>query len=246
MKKSIEISGSAKKVYLDFQLVVYLIPKEIIEALYNPNTVMSNLSELSKNDNRKKLNSIISSETGNIANACLDGLIPLLPVGSIVKSFIQSGIAIRDYFFLRKLNTFLFSINTDDISDEEIDGFFKSLENNKEKVEEYLLGLLISVESEDKALLMGYIYKAAVKGRINHIQMLRLCSIINRSFVFDLKALHEFEEESENESIEAMNLINLGLIDNYIGGYWKNVPTVQLNEIGLILLDILKSEEWFN
>lgn len=207
---------------------------------------MSNLSELSKNDNRKKLNSIISSETGNIANACLDGLIPLLPVGSIVKSFIQSGIAIRDYFFLRKLNTFLFSINTDDISDEEIDGFFKSLENNKEKVEEYLLGLLISVESEDKALLMGYIYKAAVKGRINHIQMLRLCSIINRSFVFDLKALHEFEEESENESIEAMNLINLGLIDNYIGGYWKNVPTVQLNEIGLILLDILKSEEWFN
>lgn len=108
------------------------------------------------------------------------------------------------------------------------------------------MGLLISVESEDKALLMGYIYKAAVKGRINHIQMLRLCSIINRSFVFDLKALHEFEEESENESIEAMNLINLGLIDNYIGGYWKNVPTVQLNEIGLILLDILKSEEWFN
>lgn len=207
---------------------------------------MNNLSELSKNDNRKKLNSIVLSETGNIANAYLDSLIQLLPVGSIAKSFIQSGIAIRDYFFLKKLNTFLFSINTADISDEEIDGFFKTLENKKEKVEEYILGLLISVESEDKALLMGHIYKAAVKGRINHVQMLRLCSIINRSFVYDLKALPEFEEESENDSIEAMNLINLGLIDNYIGGYWKGNPTLQLNETGLILLDILKREEWFN
>ena len=207
---------------------------------------MNNLSELSKNENRKKLKSIVLSETGNVANACLDGVISLLPVGSIAKSFIQSGISIRDYFFLKKLNTFLFSINTDDISDEEIDGFFKTLENKKEQVEEYLLGLLISIESEEKALLMGYIYKAAVKGRINHIQMLRLCSIINRSFVYDLKTLPEFEEESENEYIEAMNLINLGLIDNYIGGYWKNNPTIQLNETGLMLLDILKSEEWFN
>lgn len=207
---------------------------------------MNNLLELSKNDNRKKLNSIVLSETGNIAIAGLDGLIPLLPVGSIAKTFFKSGIAFRDYFFLKKLNTFLFSINTDDISDEEIDGFFKKLENKKEEVEKYLLGLLISVESEDKALLMGYIYKAAVKGSINHMQMLRLCSIINRSFVYDLKALPEFEEESENDSIEAMNLINLGLIDNYIGGYWKDNPTLQLNETGLILLDILKSEEWFN
>ena len=207
---------------------------------------MNNLSELSKNENRKKLKSIVLSETGNVANACLDGVISLLPVGSIAKSFIQSGISIRDYFFLKKLNTFLFSINTDDISDEEIDGFFKTLENKKEQVEEYLLGLLISIESEEKALLMGYIYKAAVKGRINHIQMLRLCSIINRSFVYDLKTLPEFEEESENEYIEAMNLINLGLIDNYIGGYWKNNPTIQLNETALMLLDILKSEEWFN
>lgn len=207
---------------------------------------MNNLSELSKNDNRKKLNSIVLSETGNVANAYLDSLIPLLPVGSIAKSFIQSGIAIRDYFFLKKLNTFLFSINIDDISDEEIDSFFKTLENKKEKVEEYILGLLISVESEDKALLMGYIYKAAVKARIDHIKMLRLCSILNHSFIYDLKALPEFEEESENDSIEAMNLINLGLIDNYIGGYWKGKPTLQLNELGLILLDILKREEWFN
>ena len=92
---------------------------------------MNNLSELSKNDNRKKLNSIVLSETGNVANAYLDSLIPLLPVGSIAKSFIQSGISIRDYFFLKKLNTFLFSINIDDISDEEIDSFFKTMEIKK-------------------------------------------------------------------------------------------------------------------
>lgn len=205
---------------------------------------MNNLSELSKNDNRKKLNSIVLSETGNVANACLDGLIPLLPIGSIAKSFIQSGIAIRDYFFLKKLNTFLFSINTADISDEEIDDFFKKLENKKDEVEEYLLGLLISVESEDKALLMGYIYKAAVKGSINHMQMLRLCSIINRSFVYDLKAMTDYEDESETYSIEAINLINLGLIDNYVGGLWKSHPTIKLNETGLLLLNILKNEHW--
>lgn len=207
---------------------------------------MNNLSELSKKSNRNILNKLVSSEVGNVTTATLDSLIPLLPIGSITKSISLSGIAIRDYFFIKKLNTFLFSVNTEDVSDKEIDDFFKKIDDKREKVEEYLLGLLISVESEDKALIIGFIYKAAVKGIIDYVQMLRLCSVINRSFIYDLKAMPEYEEESENDSIEAMGLINLGLIDNYMGGIWKNRPTYQLNETGLVLLNILKGENWFS
>ena len=54
----------------------------------------------------------------------------------------------------------------------------------------------------------------------------------------------KYEDASTIYSIEAMNLINLGLIDNYVGGIWKNEPTYELNETGILLLSILKKENW--
>lgn len=199
---------------------------------------MTGLLELSKSRNRKNLNQALRSHTGEVIPSVLDSIIPILPLGTIIKSVIKSRGAFNDYFFINKLNSFLFPLNSEELSDDELDEFFKSLNDDKQKVEEYMIGLLINAESMDKTLIMGYIYKAAVRKEINYIEMLRLCSIINHSFIYDLKAMTKYEDASTIYSIEAMNLINLGLIDNYVGGIWKNEPTYELNETGILLLSI--------
>lgn len=46
-------------------------------------------------------------------------------------------------------------------------------------------------------------------------------------------------------SIAANEFINLGLINNEVGGGWINESTWHLNKIGLLLCDILEEEGWF-
>ena len=136
-------------------------------------------------------------------------------------------------------------MDNSNVNDDEIEDFFESLGKDNEKITEYLIGLLNNAESGDKTLIMGFIYKAAVKKQISHLEMLRLCSIIDRCFIPDLRKLPLFKTPTEGNSIEAMNFINLGLIDTYVGGIWKNDDTVTLNHTGLKLLQILNSEHWF-
>lgn len=50
----------------------------------------------------------------------------------------------------------------------------------------------------------------------------------------------------ENLRKMARNFINLGLIDNYVGGVWKDMPSFQLNNLGHRLYDILNRNNWFD
>lgn len=113
------------------------------------------------------------------------------------------------------------------------------------RIHEYLLNLLNSAESEDKAKVMGYIYVTAITRQIDADMMLRLCSIVNSAYLHDLYELPKYIQPSEDGSIAANNFISWGLIDNYVGGSWVNKPTYQLNEVGKILHDILEKNGWF-
>lgn len=75
---------------------------------------------------------------------------------------------------------------------------------------------------------------------------LRLSSIVDRGFLEDLKQLPlYYQKDVEDISIEANNFIGLGLIDNYVGGIWKNAPTCTLNEVSEQLYEILDKYNWF-
>jgi len=93
---------------------------------------------------------------------------------------------------------------------------------------------------------MGMIYKARLLDKIDNDTMLRLCFIVNKSFFLDLKKLPDYVEDKTQDTIAAYNFINLGLIDNFVGGYWKDEPSWVLNQTGRILHDILKSNGWFD
>lgn len=78
---------------------------------------------------------------------------------------------------------------------------------------------------------------------------LRLCSIVDRSFVFDLRALPKYEVEnkgSDDNPIIVNAFMNLGLIDNEIdNGAWGNRTIIELNEVGQTLHRILNQNGWY-
>lgn len=142
----------------------------------------------------------------------------IVPAGSLVKASVEVYSAYRIGHLEQKLNKFLETIQSGDTTREEIEEFLEGLEDKKEYVSDYLQGLLINAETAEKTKLFAYIYKAAVKKEIDHDTMLKLCSIVNNSYIFDLKLLPDYCESNEDLIEEANPLINLGLINNYIGG----------------------------
>jgi len=188
---------------------------------------------------RELFNSPAADLSGNILDA-LQGI----PFGGIVVSAYRTGISISDFLLFKKFASFLNPMNG---KENEINVYLGRLSPIKQrKLGEYLLSLLLKSDSEEKARIMGFVFKAAVKKHITHEMMLRLVSIVERSFVADLKTLPIYKTDCEFFTTATNELINLGLIDNEIGGFWKNQPTVHLNEVGKCLLNILSDERWFD
>lgn len=165
-------------------------------------------------------------------------------VGALVKLG-KVGISFRDWQFTRRLARFL--IEADDIEEQKKIAFYSSLsEKDNERISSYLLNLLNAAEEDDKAVLIGQIYRARLMGEIDNDQMLRLCSIVTRAFVADLQKLPDYLEENKNVTLEAQSFINLGLIDNFLGGYWKGDESCSLNDTGILLHKIMEKSGWFD
>ena len=100
-----------------------------------------------------------------------------------------------DYCFVRKLHYFL-------AESENID---------PEKKERFLL---YTADEDDKATLMGKIYRSRLMGDIDDEMMLRLCSVVNRAFLADLEHLEEFANENDSDDYIRDNLNALGLLQD--------------------------------
>lgn len=174
-------------------------------------------------------------------------LIPFVPVGTILKDSLKIVSSYRDFRFFKKLDQFLNPTKESEDFKGKVEVYLNHLsDNERQKLVDYLMGLLDGCESDDKTLIMGYIYKASVLKNIDHRTMLRLCSIIRSMFISDLKCLPLYVNECEEDTIETQSFVNLGLIDNEPGGRWINKPTYELNELGMILYEILTEENYFS
>lgn len=164
-------------------------------------------------------------------------------IGSLIKLG-RIGSRFQELHFIRKLAKFL--EKGENIPEKAKEEFLNSLTlKRRKKLYEYLTHYLLRAEDDAKADIMGYVYKERVYGRIDDEMFLRLCSIVNRAFVFDLIALPKYVEKNTADSIVANNLINWGLIDNFVGGFWVDEPSYELNEIGQTLHRILDSNGWY-
>lgn len=168
--------------------------------------------------------------------------IPVL--GSILKLG-KLGLNYIDFLFIKKIGMFL--EQSESVNEEEKQKFLDKLNpNDNKRISSFLLHLLYTSEEDEKAKIMGMIYKSRLLNEIDNEMMLRLCSIVYKSFLPDLKKLPLYKEQNKEDSIEANNFINLGLIDNFIGGVWVDVPSWKLNDIGNKLYEILNQNKWFD
>jgi hypothetical protein len=189
-----------------------------------------------------KLNEMVESPSAAIGASLLD-VVSGVPLGTILVNVYKIGVGIDDFLIVKKLSTFLSSMKN---MEEEANEYLDSLPPEKRhKVGEFMLNSLCKAESSDKAQILGFIFKACVGKRIGMEMMLRLTSIVNKAFILDLVHLPEYKESSAVYSIAANEFINLGLMDNEVGGVWRNEPTWELNDIGLTLCKILEDEGWF-
>ena len=164
-------------------------------------------------------------------------------IGSVIKLG-RIGCKYYELFFIRKLAKFL--EKETEISEIEKEEFLNSLgPKQRKRIHEYLTHYLLHAEDAAKADIMGYIYKERVRMAIDNKMFLRLCSIIDKAFLFDLRVLPKYIKKTTEDSIEANNFINLGLIDNFVGGYWTNDSSYKLNEVGIALHQILEKNRWY-
>ena len=162
----------------------------------------------------------------------------MLKLGKVAVNYIE-------WRYVNKLSKFLES--SKEIEEDVVNKYISSLiQEDYDRISNFLKHLLYTSEEDEKARVMGMIYKARLLDKIDDNMMLRLCSIINNSFLFDLKKIPMYVVRTNVGSLEATNFINWGLIDNYVGGIWKDEPTYELNEVGNILFEILNSEKWFD
>lgn len=179
-----------------------------------------------------------------ITTEIIDSMSNMPILGSFIK-LCKIGFNTRDWYFINKLSIFL--KQSQNVDEEKKIKFLNNLtENDNKRISSYLINLLYASEEEDKAQLMGMIYKARLLNKIDNDMMLRLCSIIYKSFLPDLKKLPLYKEQSNKDSIEANNFINLGLINNFVGGIWVDEPSWKLNDIGNQLYEILNQNKWFD
>lgn len=180
----------------------------------------------------------------NVLSQIIDSYQDIPILGPILKLG-KLGLNYIDYLFMKKLGMFLEQSKS--INEEKKLNFIDNLSpNDNKRISSYLIHLLYTSEEEDKAKIMGMIYKARLLNEIDNDMMLRLCSIVYKSFLPDLKKLPFYKEQNVEDSIEANNFINLGLINNFVGGIWVDEPSWKLNEIGNQLYEILNQNKWFD
>ena len=170
-------------------------------------------------------------------------------IGSLFKLG-KVAVNYMDYRFVRKLHFFL--EQSESIEPEKKIEFLDSLsEPDNKRISGYLTQLLYSSEEDAKASLMGKIYRSRLLGEIDNDMMLRLCSIVNKTFLPDLDHLAEYVEDNDSYDYIRDNLNSLGLLRDLGGVYqkddgeWKGMgfgPAIhRLNDIGKELLRIKES-----
>ncbi len=165
-------------------------------------------------------------------------------VGSLLKLG-ALGNKYFEYRFIKKVSKFL--KKDMDIPRDEKQKFLEKLTKaDRKRISDYIMQYLLRAEDDEKAELMGFVYEECVYDRIDNKAFLRLCSIIDRAFLYDLRELPKYVEPNTEEDEAVNELVNLGLIDNFQGGVWVNEPSYLLNSVGVQLHDILHKNNWFD
>ena len=142
-----------------------------------------------------------------------DGLLRDVPVVSTICALLKGAKSIRDRLFFRRVVSFLQPLA--DIPANERRAFVHELHKrgNPEEAAEILLNIVDKVDSSSKAYLLGKLLRAAILREIDIDTMLRVTSMVERSYGPDLALLPSAETGLGIDVRIAENLATIGLMD---------------------------------
>lgn len=197
--------------------------------------------------NKGSIDKLVETEIDTFGEIIKEGK-DLPYIDKIIK-FCKVGFGILNIWHLRKIARFI--KGSESVSDEEKDKYLSSLDKkDKKRISGYLTNLLYLSEDEEKAAIMGLVYAARVRNRITNEDMLRLCSDVNKVFVFDLKLLAKYKAPCDYIDFTTDNLYAGGLLelmssaeetkgkDGFLG-MAIGMRKYRLNKMGEILFAIL-------
>lgn len=176
----------------------------------NNNDLNSDATELLKNKKQSDLLSTIKYEAFN--EVLFENLATQIPVVALMVGLGKAGVAVKDYLFLKKLASFLYKLQDIDESDriEEI----SKIELNPDYrtgVGEKIVYIIDRCEDDEKAGVVGELFKAYLKSEIDYDDFLRMVSSVEKLLLEDLK--YFVNSSFEYDVSEAGDLIGAGLLN---------------------------------
>lgn len=142
-----------------------------------------------------------------------EGVLKELPIISTMIGLWRTGVAIRDFIFIRKLLKFLEELS--EVPRQERIEMIERLEKDtdyRDKVGEEIVLLLDRLDSVEKAKFTGRAFSAYCKGYIDVDTLRRINYAIDRVLLRDLSELNKFSSDPGSvKPATLQNFINAGL-----------------------------------
>lgn len=171
----------------------------------------------------KSLESTIASEeliklSGDVSEALVDsivgdGLLKEIPIIGTVISLFKVGASFRERHYIKKIYKFLFQLK--DTSQKERENFSEKITKDQKSSNEFfekILYLIDRLDDTEKAEIVGKLFSSLIKGNLKTEDFLRLTSIIDKTYIGDIKYFDfrygEEEKISREERFEYFRQID--------------------------------------
>lgn len=167
-----------------------------------------------------------------------------IPILGTLAKLKNVGVSISDYFFVKKLQKFIFELSS--ISDSEREGFFTRMALDaklQSRVNDNLMLLINATDDIDKPKLLGRIFASYIRHRISYEKFMKYSTSVNGMNSSQLSILKsQIERKVEREAGHAMATFGLVIISiPTIAG--SSSPEYYLNEDGAEYINILYGTE---
>ncbi|AUL95779.1 MULTISPECIES: hypothetical protein [Vibrio] len=176
-----------------------------------------------------------------------DGVLKDIPVVGTAVSLYQTGVAVRERQYVKKLVTFLSELNK---TNEEARLRFIAEEmltpEQRERFGETILSLIDKADDNRKFELYAKVFERLFMNACSYDDAIRICQMIERTFFSDLQYILVFENGCADDQLTAGELYKVGFLSfgGLDGGTFddKNSGGViyNRNKYGDILFELLK------
>ncbi|MEZ8288004.1 hypothetical protein [Vibrio sp. 10N.237.312.B06] len=173
-----------------------------------------------------------------------DELLGNIPLLGLVVKLKNLGYSISDYYFIKKLQKFIFHL--DEVSKVEREEFFQKLSEDsvhQTKVNDNLLLLLNASGDIEKPSLIGVVFSAYVRGSVSYEHFMQFSSAVNSLNSYQLKLLKEQNERLVAKAV-GHALASHGLVIVSVPTLaGSSTPNYYLNDEGALFLCCLFGSE---